>query len=393
MDNQLYYVLDIGSTLTKLVVFSFIKKTLLTLHSFIIPTKGVENGYIVNENELKSIIQEAFKSLPPHLESAPVLLVLPSSDVKIYTSTLTNKIDGVITNQIIATLKHDTLKTKILETHEYITSYPIKYIIDENQYFIPPIGVRGTTISLNSCIVTSPKTIAHNYVRLVESLGISIKDIIINACANVQSALYEKESKDGAYLIDIGGKSTTISFVQNRVINSFRKINIGSEAISEEIMKQLHVDYEQADEVKVRFGNAMPSKYDNPIYFENDNGEYLTENTLFGIIDEGLEKIFSQIKVNIDSMTKLNDFPLVFTGGGSHFLNLDKKASLYFRRNVRIAKIKLLGVRHNSFASSVGAVRDYMANKLEYYLEHSRIVGDESLELVSKTMKNDVTSK
>ena len=65
MDNQLYYVLDIGSTLTKLVVFSFIKKTLLTLHSFIIPTKGVENGYIVNENELKSIIQEALKYASP----------------------------------------------------------------------------------------------------------------------------------------------------------------------------------------------------------------------------------------------------------------------------------------------------------------------------------------
>ena len=57
MDNQLYYVLDIGSTLTKLVVFSFIKKTLLTLHSYY-SDKGVENGYIVNENELKSIIQK-----------------------------------------------------------------------------------------------------------------------------------------------------------------------------------------------------------------------------------------------------------------------------------------------------------------------------------------------
>ena len=79
----------------------------------------------------------SFKFAPFRI--APVLLVLPSSDVKIYTSTLTNKIDGVITNQIIATLKHDTLKTKILETHEYITSYQLKYI-DENQYFIS-IGV------------------------------------------------------------------------------------------------------------------------------------------------------------------------------------------------------------------------------------------------------------
>ena len=38
----------------------------------------------------------------------------------------------------------------------------------------------------------------------------------------------------------------------------------------------------------------MPSKYDNPIYFENDDGD--TTNTLFGIIDEGLEKYLVKLR-------------------------------------------------------------------------------------------------
>ena len=42
MENQHFFVLDIGSTLTKLVIFSFTKKTLLTLHTSIIPTKGIK---------------------------------------------------------------------------------------------------------------------------------------------------------------------------------------------------------------------------------------------------------------------------------------------------------------------------------------------------------------
>lgn len=392
MENQYYFVLDIGTTLTKLVAFSFTKKTLLTLHSSIMPTKGVDNGYIVDDDLLKEMIAEIFKSIPKDLELDGILLVLPSSDLKVYSNSITTKVDGVITSNMIENMRLDSLKIKIPETHEYIASYPVKFLVDDSYYYRPPIGIRASTISLNSTVVTSPKTIAHNYVRLIESVGVPIKDISINACTNIKTALYEQESKDGVFLIDIGGKTTSISLVQNDVIKVHKRIEIGSELITDLIMEKLKVDYITADELKVRFGNALPSKYNHPIYYYHESGDYLVENVLYDIVNEGLNNLFSQIKENLDLMYKENDYPLVFTGGGSHLINLDKKASLYFSRSVRIAKIKLLGIRHNSFASSVGALRDYMANKLNYYLEHSRIVGDESFDLVTKAIKSNVTT-
>ena len=92
---------------------------------------------------------------------------------------------------------------------------------------------------MNSTVVTSPKTIAHNYVRLIESVGVPIKDISINACTNIKTALYEQESKDGVFLIDIGGKTTSISLVQNDVIKIHKRIEIGSELITDLIMENL----------------------------------------------------------------------------------------------------------------------------------------------------------
>lgn len=392
MENQHFFVLDIGSTLTKLVIFSFTKKTLLTLHTSIIPTKGIKNGFIEDEELLKVTVLEIIKTIPKEFELDGLLLVLPNSELKIYSNSITNKVDGVITSQIIESMRIDSLKIKIPETHEYIASYPIRYLVDTNYYYRPPIGIKVSTISLTTSVVTSPKVIAHNYVRLIESVGIPIKDISINACTNIKSALYEQESKDGVFLIDIGGKTTSISLVQNDVIKVHKRIEIGSELITDLIMEKLKVDYITADELKVRFGNALPSKYNHPIYYYHESGDYLVENVLYDIVNEGLNNLFSQIKENLDLMYKENDYPLVFTGGGSHLINLDKKASLYFSRSVRIAKIKLLGIRHNSFASSVGALRDYMANKLNYYLEHSRIVGDESFDLVTKAIKSNVTT-
>jgi cell division protein FtsA len=358
----------------------------------------MEDGKIIDNEAMKKSLMTLFSNVRKQTETefTNVLLVLPSLDLHLYSNHATNKIasNNTVSSQDIESLNKSFTKTKIAENLEIISIYPIKYLVDGvNEYIKPPYGVQGNNIQLTCCVIALPKSVAHSHVRLIESCGVGVSGVVINAAANVKATLFDSEKQDGAFLIDMGGHSTTITFVIQNVITGFYRINLGGENITELLAKKLNLDYEVADELKVRYGSAILNKRsDDPIYFDAMSNSYIYENDVNQYVIQVLEEIFEQIKKGLSTIVKNMNYPLIFTGGSSHIQNLAFKASSYFNQNVRVAKINLLGIRHNSFATSVGAVRDYLLTDSDIDIDLLRIIGDATTDVVTKVMKKAATT-
>ena len=153
------------------------------------------------------------------------------------------------------------------------------------------------------------KDIMLNFKELAESAGLKVKimDLNVTALINVFNLVMgEKvEGLDESWLLlDLGAQKTSFIIYKNGKVQFVKEMNIGGVMITEEIQRQMGVNYEEAEDLK---NNG------------DENGNLPEE--ILEIIDDVVESFFSEIKKTIDFyISSTSDESLVgclLTGGGA----------------------------------------------------------------------------
>lgn len=138
-------------------------------------------------------------------------------------------------------------------------------------------------------------------------LKVKIVDLAVLAFVNVFDHVKQEqhESTDASYiLLDIGAQKMDFVIFKNDTIGFTKQMNIGCVMITEEIQRQLGVNYNEAEDLKIT----------------GDQNGNLPEEIL-EIIDDVVESFFSEIKKTLDfyvTSTSDDSFDGCFvTGGGA----------------------------------------------------------------------------
>lgn len=152
------------------------------------------------------------------------------------------------------------------------------------------------------------KTVIATFKSVVEATGLKVKIVDLTAAAtlNVFEHIYlEKLHEEKSYIIiDFGAQTTQLLIYKGKVLAFFKEISIGGVTITEEIQRQMGVNYEEAEELKI-----------------NGDGSGNIPEEIISIINQVLETLFAEIKKTLEfysssSVDELFDFCVV-TGGGS----------------------------------------------------------------------------
>lgn len=158
-------------------------------------------------------------------------------------------------------------------------------------------------------IAAAKNDVIANYRQLVETAKLKVKviDLQIIACANVFELVmgdHINQEDTSFVLINFGAQKSEFIIYKNGAINFCKEINIGGAMITEEIQRQMGVNYEQAEDLKIT----------------TDKGGNLPEEVL-EIIDDVLEAFLGEIKKSIEfyrSSLSDDQFDQCFvTGGGA----------------------------------------------------------------------------
>lgn len=117
-------------------------------------------------------------------------------------------------------------------------------------------------------------------------LKIKILDLGITAITNVfELVMKEKQvnEHESTLLLDIGAQKTSFIIYKNGMIFFSKEINVGGVMITEEIQRQMGVNYYEAEDLKIT---------------GDENGNLPEE--ILAIIDDVVEAFFSEIKKTID---------------------------------------------------------------------------------------------
>jgi len=106
-------------------------------------------------------------------------------------------------------------------------------------------------------LVAAKKDIINDYVSVIMEAGLNpvIIDIDAFALENMLEINYEIGKGDVVAIANVGANTTNINILKNNLSGFTRDIFRGGNQITEDIQRQLHVDYDEAERIKV--GNKV----------------------------------------------------------------------------------------------------------------------------------------
>ncbi len=342
--------LDIGNSKISCVVADHKNSeniNILSIES--IPTTNIKKNTILNyENlleQLKLLISQTEKQSQTKLNSINLNFSLLNSKSYYYDSHIK------INNEKISELH---LK-KIINQSDYFINNPeefelfnniISYNIDNNQYFLPPLGNYSDNIKINFYKILIKKKYIENLSSIINNLKINIENYIPSPLSSSLSSLTRDEKELGTICIDLGHSTSSISIFENNRFVFADSIGIGSNNVTLDIARGVSTTISSAERLKTLYGSLMTSPSDDheiieiPIISGDKNTfKQITRSNLNAIIkpriEETLEMLWQKIKDNNFSNKKINN--VVITGGGSQLDNIEKYVSTIFASGTRVA--------------------------------------------------------
>ena len=287
--------LDIGSSSIKIVELREVKDGFKLQHLGIspLPPEAIVDGALMDSVTIIDTIRD---------------LVTSTSKTRDVVTSVSGH--SVIVKKI--TLPFMT-ETELEESIQWEAERHIPFDINDVNIDFQILGYRSENPDLMDVIlVAAKKDIINDYVSVIMEAGLNpvVMDIEAFALENMLGINYEIEKDDIVAIANLGATVTNINILKDNLSAFTRDIFKGGNQITEEIQRQLHVDYEEAEKIKV-----------------GQKGEGASQSVVENALRSASESLAVEIGNSLDffqsSTTSQKVSKLYLSGGGSKIKDFD----------------------------------------------------------------------
>lgn len=275
--------------------------------------------------------------------------------------------DKWISHEDVKRLRDESYKIALPPGDRILHVLQQEFIIDNEPGIQDPVGMMGVKMEGNFHIITGADTAIQNIERCVQEAGLQVASIELEPLASADAVLSKEEIEAGVCLVDIGGGTTDIAIFENYIIRHTAVIPFGGNIITEDL-RDFRILKEQAEELKVRYGSAIP--------FEELRNQHVAikgirENAAKELNLLAVAKVISarmkEILAHVDYQIKLSGFGkkliggIVLTGGGSQLKHLVQLTEMETGQIARVgvpkehlANSKFNNVENPIYATGIG---------------------------------------
>ncbi len=175
--------------------------------------------------------------------------------------------------------------------------------------------ISGT--KLNILLVTVPNDVIFKYQEIAKMAGLELLFLEAEVFSLVRSLI--RNNKGVILLVDIGGRSTTCSVIENGILQSSHSFDISGNEFTYALSRSLNVDYNEAERLKREIGIRKGTKEEEILY------------PLIGLILREIKKLSSQFSQSEGKKVS----KIILAGGGALTPNLEE----YFSEQLGIKTI------------------------------------------------------
>lgn len=253
-----------------------------------------------------------------------------------------------ITEDEIKNFIEEVKKINVDPGEQIIDVIPQNYQLDGGMSTNEPVGCLANDVVGTFQIITGKDSEIQKIITCSRNAEVEPKEIILEPIASAIACLTEEEKKGGVALLDIGGgTSDLIIYVDGSPVFT-KVIPIGGTIVTKDISKICKISEDKAEEVKVKYGSAIPEKTNKnsliTITQDINSGTPVTqisEYSLSQIINcridtDILERVSKAIESSGYGDKLFNG--LVLTGGGSQLKYLKEFCQYKLGLNTRIGQ-------------------------------------------------------
>ena len=340
--------------------------------------KGIIEDDRILTRDIRKVIDEAEAFLETKITS--VALTIPTIKAKLYqsdSSVSLSETGSKITSDDIVRVLRLSSKFKRSKDEEVVSIIPVRYHSDKGATIEAPIGEVSRNLIVDSLVITTSKELLYPYISVVEKCDIEVLDITINAFACAKEAFDAVYLQEGAVLIDMGYKTSTVSFYKDGYLQYLTVCQVGGYDFTRNIAQNMQISMNQAEAYKIKYGSLDVTKGQNDIIHttvvEGQKRDY-TQQDLADLLNETAYEVMNKIKEKIDVIDNGGKYETLIVGGGGELERLDTIASEVLECPVRIYRPETIGARDMSLVASIGMIY--------YLLERKQIVGEYTPSLV-----------
>lgn len=402
--KNIYTSIDIGSDTIRILVSEYYEKKFYTLAVSSVKSKGIKNGYIVDEGLLSERIKLSLNDIYQRIdiEINKAVLVIPPNDAEF------NLVHGnipIVNMEKMITVKdinrvENTVVNDIAPNMELVNVTPIDYTIYENGSEIEilknPVNKICDRLAIRAMVTTVPKSNVISYVKILENLGIEVVDIILSPICDYEEIRTEDTDQMVSCVVNIGKSMTNVSIFNKGIITNSVNLNVGSKVIDDDISYVYNLSYKNAKKIKENFSVAHINYANKTETYEvkDKNDKYVSINQyeVSKIVNKRLLEILNVIKNELKVLTNKQISYIMVLGGITDIPTFNYVIEDVFGDSANSYNISTLGIRKSRFVTSSGAIKFFVKKLEKKGKEYSMFSKDEIDNMIhSKTRigKND----
>lgn len=160
-------------------------------------------------------------------------------------------------------MKEEDLKTAVRYEAENHIPLSLAEVYLDSQIIVP---LKDHLDHVDILIVAFPKNIVDSYVYCLKEAGLWPVAMELESTAMVRSLIQKELSPFPVFLIDIGTDKTSFIIFSGRSLRFTSSIPISSESFTEAIAKNLQIDKEEAEKMKLKYGLENKSAKSKKIF-------------------------------------------------------------------------------------------------------------------------------
>lgn len=354
-DNPIIVGLDIGTTkITTVIGEVGDGGTVDIIGEGSVPSEGMKRGAVVN-------LERATQAIRQSVQNAERV-----SGVRVQTvfvSVAGNHAKAITSHGLAAIRRHQEItqadvdrsienaRAVPLDPHlEIIHTLPQEYVVDGQEGIKNPVGMHGVRLEVDVHIVAGTAGPLLNLRRCVQEAGLKVEGFVLQALASGLATLEAAEQAQTVVVVDMGGGTTDVGVFKRGNLAHSACIPIGGEHVTADLAQILKIPHEEAENVKRKYGAAVPELADPDLTLEITTAGGATHAIsafeLSRIIKPRLSEIFGLIRDEIDQAlgpAELVGQGVVLTGGASLLRGTTELARDRFRLPVRLGRPRGIG--------------------------------------------------
>jgi cell division protein FtsA len=294
-----------------------------------VPSEGIRRGVVVDLEKTVRSISKAISDaeLMAGVDVEHVIAGMAGDHIRSINShgvIAVSRSDNEITEMDVERVIDAARAVAIPADREIIHVLPQEFIIDEQSGIKVPIGMSGVRLEAEVHIVTAAATAVRNIYRAINRCELEVEALVLESLASSYALLTDEEQELGVAVVDIGGGTADIAVYFDNSIRHTSTVPLGGKNVTNDIAIGLRTPIEQAEEIKVKYGAAIPSLVDADEMISvpgvgTRSTRDISRNVLASIIGPRMEEILtlSQREIKKANYPETLAAGIVLTGGGA----------------------------------------------------------------------------